>query len=142
MKRVTGVRILVAGVIAAVAAAIIVAIIVLGSPMQQRQLRLDERRVRDLSTIANSISFYASTHETLPPDLSALGKQPGSRCAPVDPDTGTPYEYAVLGTESYRLCAVFAMPSPDMALPYREGEGWTHGSGRQCFERKQKIGKD
>jgi hypothetical protein len=92
----------------------------------------------------NTIGLYASTHEALPPDLSVLGKEPGPRRAPKDPDTGAPYEYAVLNTESYRLCAVFVTASPDAnaAPPYTEREGWTHSTGRQCFERKQKIGKN
>ena len=146
MNRVTGVGILVSAVTGSVVAAVIAAIVVLGSPMEQRQRRLDERRVHDLTTIVNTISLYASTHEALPSELSVLGKQPGPRRAPMDPDTGAPYEYSVLGAESYQLCAVFTMPSPDAsAAPissYAEREGWTHGAGRQCFERKQKIGKN
>jgi type II secretory pathway pseudopilin PulG len=135
---------LVTGVSIAVVAAVVAAIVVMGSPTQQRQRRLDEHRVQDLSTIVNSIGMYASTHEALPPDLSMLGKQPGPRRAPTDPDTGAPYEYTVLGTDSYQLCAVFVTPSPDAntAPPYLEREGWAHGAGRQCFERKQKIGKN
>jgi type II secretory pathway pseudopilin PulG len=144
MTRITGVRILVTGVSLAVLAAVVAAIIVMGSPTQQRQRRLDERRVQDLSTIATTIGIYASAHEALPPDLSVLGKEPGPRRAPKDPETGAPYEYIVLGTESYQLCAVFVTPSADAdtARPYQERDGWTHGAGRQCFERKQKIGKN
>ncbi len=145
MNRATGVRILLTSVIASVAAAVVAAIFVLGSPAQQRQRRLDERRVRDLSTIANSIAMYASTHDALPADLSVLGNEPGPRRAPTDPDTGAPYEYAVLGAESYRLCAVFADPSADGRvqpfIPFAEREGWAHSAGKQCFDRKQKIRK-
>ena len=139
MSGATGPRILIAGVTAAVVAAVVAAIVVLGSPAEQRQRRLDERRVRDLSTIVNSIRVYASAHEDLPPDLAALGKEPGPRQAPTDPDTGAAYEYALIGKEAYRLCAVFTGPS-DATPAYAEREGWAHGAGRQCFERKQKIG--
>lgn len=142
MNRAAGVRILIGVVTAAVIAAVIAAIIVLGSPAQQRQRHLDERRVRDLSSISASINLYASTHGALPPDLAALGKEPGPRRAPNDPDAGTPYEYSVLTDESYRLCATFASPSPETNAPYMERDGWTHAAGRQCFERKQKIGKN
>lgn len=142
MNRTTGVRTLVAGITAAVIAAIIAAIVVLGSPAQQRQRRLDERRVRDLSTIVNAIRLYAGTHEVLPPDLSVLNKQPGLPRAPSDPDTGMPYEYSVLNADSYQLCATFAMPTQDASPPYPETDGWTHSAGRQCFERKQKVGRN
>jgi type II secretory pathway pseudopilin PulG len=146
MNRVTGVRLLITGVCVAVVTAVVTAIVVLGSPTQQRQRRLDEHRVHDLSTIVNTISLYANTHDALPPELSALGKEPGPRRAPTDPGTGAAYEYAVLGTESYQLCAVFTLPSADTAAtrlsPDLETEGWTHAPGRQCFERKQKIGKN
>lgn len=141
MNRTTGVRILVAGVTTAVIAAIVAAIVVLGSPAQQRQRRLDERRVRDLSTIVNAIRLYAATHQALPPDLSALNKQPGLPRAPSDPDTGAPYDYSVLNADSYQLCATFAMPTPDNSQPYVATDGWTHDVGQQCFERKQKVGR-
>jgi len=140
MSSVTGPRILMAGVTAAVVAAVVAAVFVLGSPAEQRQRRLDERRVRDLSTIENSIRAYASTHPDLPSDLAALGREPGPRRAPTDPETGAAYEYSLTGKEAYRLCAVFAGPSAEAASAYAEREGWTHGAGRQCFERKQKIG--
>jgi type II secretory pathway pseudopilin PulG len=142
MNRAAGIRILVAAVTAAVVAAVIGAIVVLGSPAQQRQRHLDERRVRDLSSISATINLYASTHGALPPDLAALGKEPGPRHAPNDPDTGAPYDYSVLTDESYRLCATFALPSPETDAPYMERDGWTHAAGRQCFERKQKAGKN
>jgi len=142
MNRAAGIGILVAAVTAAVVAAVIGAIVVLGSPAQQRQRHLDERRVRDLSSISATINLYASTHGALPPDLAALEKEPGPRHAPNDPDTGMPYEYSVLTDESYQLCATFAMPSPETDGPYMERDGWTHAAGRQCFERKQKAGKN
>jgi hypothetical protein len=141
MNRSTGIRILVAGITAAVIAAIVAAMLVLGPPALQRQRRLDEHRVRDLVAITTSISLYAGTHGALPPNLSALGKEPGPPRAPNDPDTGAPYEYSTLGAESYRLCATFALPSPQTDAPYFGREDWTHDAGRQCFERKQKIGK-
>jgi len=143
MKRATGVRILLVAVTTAVITSIVAAALVLGSPEQQRQRRLDECRVRDLSTIANSINLYVGAHGALPADLSALGKEPGPRRAPSDPGTGSPYEYEVLGSESYRLCAVFTTASADAeTTPYPEREGWSHGMGKQCFERKERIQKN
>ena len=136
-----GVRILLIGVTAVVVAAVIAAIVVLGTPAQQRQRRLDERRVRDLSTIENSIGIYTNMHGALPSDLALLGKEPGSRSAPSDPDTGAAYEYTVIDTESYRLCAVFSAPSSKATSTFMDREEWTHGAGKQCFERRQKPAK-
>lgn len=142
MNRAGGVKLLVSAVTAAVVAAVIAAVVVLGSPAHQRQRHLDERRVRDLSSVTATINLYASTHGALPPDLAALGREPGPRHAPNDPDSGAPYEYSVHGSESYQLCATFALPSPETDASHMERDGWTHAAGRQCFERKQKIDKN
>ena len=145
MNRRTGVNALIATVSVVVVASVIGSAYVLGSPEHQRQRRLDERRVRDLGTITNTISSYAAIHDALPPDLATLGNEPGQRRAPVDPDSGIAYEYFVQGAESYQLCAVFAMASPDRqetsTFSEMGREDWTHGPGRQCFQRKQKLSK-
>jgi hypothetical protein len=145
MNRRTGVNLLIAAVSVVVIASVIGSAYVLGSPEHQRQRRLDERRVRDLGTITNTINSYAVTHDALPPDLSVLGSEPGQRRAPVDPDSSAAYEYSVQSAESYQLCAIFALASPDRQETSTYGEmnreDWTHQAGRQCFKKKQKIGK-
>jgi type II secretory pathway pseudopilin PulG len=140
MNRSTGMKWLAAGVTAAVVVSLVAAAFVIGSPMQQRQRRLDQRRTRDLADIKDSIQQYAKMHESLPPELAALGKEPGSsRPSPTDPDTRALYEYKVLDTDSFQLCAVFSLPSPGSDDPYFDRSQWTHAAGKQCFKYKRKC---
>lgn len=119
----------------AVATTIAVALLTLGSPSQQRQVRLDQRRVEDLQRIDRLAALYWRSHGTLPADLSTLASQPGQRLAITDPVDAAPYAYAVTGTRRFRLCAVFATDTAHRAGPEPLGEEWNHGIGRHCFDR-------
>ena len=142
MKRSAIVKSLAASVTAVVLVSLVAAFWMLGSPAEQRQYRLDQRRISDLAGIVNSISVYAGTHDALPTDLSVFSKESGLPQAPADPLSGVPYDYVVLGPQTYRICATFATSSNAAMPDYLDSQGWTHLAGRQCFERKQKIGKD
>src|SRR5580698_2076690 len=125
-------------VTAVVAASVVAAIVMLGGPGAQRQRKMDEVRVQNLTFIALSINGYFTRHKELPADLDALVKEPGYRISRLDPDTGKPYGYEILGATSYRLCADFSV---DSATDSPQGYGayvsvdWAHGSGHQCFDR-------
>ena len=120
-----------------VVATIVAAIVVMGSPSTQRLSRLDERRVTDLGNLTQAIQAYREAHDRLPADLPVLAAEPGSRLAIVDPGTGQPYGYAVLGAREYQLCARFdtdtaaTMEPPVAWVP---GD-WNHGIGTRCFKR-------
>ena len=124
----------------AVVATLICAMIVLGPPGAQRQRKLDEVRVQDLSGIEMSVNGYFRVHHALPAGLAVLAKEPGYRVARADPDTGKAYGYEVLGDDSYRLCADFATdPStlePANSNMVYSNVAWAHGRGHQCFDRK------
>lgn len=125
-----------AGVI--VVATIAAAISVMGLPSAQRDLRMDQRRVRDLSRLVEVINSHVDHHESLPTTLDALAKQPGRRLAIADPGDGSRYTYEVIGDRKFRLCAVFATDT-GTAVDGNErwmDDGWVHGAGRHCFERK------
>jgi type II secretory pathway pseudopilin PulG len=123
---------------AVVAAAVIAALVVLGAPSMQRQRKMDGVRVRDLTTIASFVNGYFTRHKTLPPDLATLAKEPGYRVAQSDPETGKPYDYQILDTTSYRLCADFATDSAsessDVYAIY-PNVNWAHAQGHHCFDR-------
>src|SRR5690606_16652197 len=119
-----------------VCATLVAAIVVLDSPPQQREQRLDARRVQDLQQLGNAIEAYHAGHKALPADLAALrAEMPGWNLAPGDPASGTPYSYEVLGERSYRLCAEFTTDTAAAeASPYGPVvDAWKHGAGRQCF---------
>jgi hypothetical protein len=143
MSRVGSLRLFVAAVTFVVAATVVAAIIVLGSPAEQRQLHLDERRVADLIGIKHAVTLYVLRQSRLPPDLAAVADQPGTRIHKLDPETGAAYEYSVVGELSYRLCAVFARRSEDPRTPapyFNEG-GWEHEAGHQCFDQVEALKK-
>jgi type II secretory pathway pseudopilin PulG len=126
-------------IVAAVAilATVAAAIYVMGAPGAQRQHRLDERRVADLSAIQQAVEAHHREHGVLPPDLPTLAARPGLGLAIVDP-AGQQYAYLPEGRRGYRLCAVFATDTADAR---RTGfapanHEWAHGVGRTCFVRR------
>jgi hypothetical protein len=114
-----------------VIATLVAAIGVMGTPSQQRLVRLDERRVGDLDRIVDAIREHG-----LPRDLATLARTPGERLSIVDPVDGQPYEFAPLGKDRFRLCAHFATDTAKVVSDswYQRGI-WSHGQGRHCFDR-------
>ena len=131
-------RPLTAATIIAVTGGIAYALFLMGTPAQQRDLRLDNERISDLSNIASNIDQYWGLNDALPAQLSDLYGPRYNLNRIDDPETGTPYEYRALdGLESaeYELCAVFATDtaeSPRRAAGYSD-TAWVHGKGRVCF---------
>lgn len=132
-----------------VLAALVGGFVVMGSPFAQRDYRLDETRVNDLSQIQWEIVNYWQNKDELPDELSMLEDSLRAFRVPTDPITGAPYEYTKTGELSFELCAVFARGSRDDGIgrgpfPDRLGSSdtflggennWEHDAGRQCFER-------
>jgi len=118
---------------AVVVAAIVAGIIVLGAPTVQRQRRLDERRVFDLTTIESAITVHWHRHGALPANLAALSAEPGLHPNTRDPTTGVSYEYEIVAPDAYRLCAVFAFDSAADPVERAMASSWSHGAGRHCF---------
>lgn len=122
-----------------VAATVIAAIVMLGAPSVQRQRKMDEVRVQNLTAIALSVNGYFARHKELPADLDSLAKEPGYHIPRSDPDTGKSYGYQILAAASYRLCADFAGDSATADSPQFYNAyvnvNWAHGRGHQCFDR-------
>lgn len=123
-----------------VVATLAAALWTMDSPSTQRNLRLDQRRVNELEQLTSMVSLWHDEHGRLPKTLAELASQPGWSPAVRDPASGQPYEYAVISTRGYRLCAVFATSTaePD---PARRGARWhdarwLHPAGRHCFDRE------
>ena len=121
-------------VTAAVIAAVVAGIYVLGSPSEERARRLDERRVQDLSGIAQAVDLYWTRESRFPGSLDQLQADTGAGITVSDPSTGAPYDYRQLEDGKYELCASFEGDSRDSN---RLDNGfWTHRAGRQCFQRE------
>jgi hypothetical protein len=150
-----------------VVASISYSFMIIGSPMTQRALRLDDRRVNDLQNLQYQVINYWQQKEELPKDLTALSNPLSGYSVPVEPEfeKGKKYEYAVKGKLTFELCATFSLPIPkgwreyssggvipmiayekdasSISYPYPGGgvnESWDHQEGRTCFERT--IDKD
>lgn len=129
---------------AVVALGIILGFFVAGSPFEQRLKRFDEQRVYNLQVIQDQIISYWTSKGRLPATLADLTDSISGFQAPADPETGTPYEYAVTGPLSFRLCANFKTDSERSAgaikaVPpvYYDGMNynWDHAAGPACFDR-------
>lgn len=127
-----------------------------GTPAEQRKVRLDDQRVSDLSNIQFQVIDHYQRTQALPTSLDALTNDITGYVAPVDPETGASYQYSVIqpGADAeplndhptFELCADFNLASqtalnasePMMAysypgLPYEQN--WNHTAGRACFDR-------
>jgi len=119
--------------IAVVVAVVIVGVILLDSPAQERLRRLDERRVDDLRSISAELDFYWTREGALPSSLEELSNEAGVFIELHDPETGQPYEYRVLGSNTYELCAQFSRDTAEERDHFYR-DYWSHSAGRQCFE--------
>ena len=126
-------KVLAASATAIVAGAVIAAIL-LDPPGEQRRRKMDSRRVEDLMSIQRSVAEYWSRHRALPPDLAALGREPGLLVPSNDPETGAAYAYEATGPRSYRLCAEFARSTSERPWIPAYLESWSHGAGRHCYD--------
>ncbi len=121
---------------------------IIGTPQSQRQYRIDEQRVNDLTQIQSQIVYgYFQPKRVLPSSLDALKDPISGWVVPKDPESGAAYEYKTIGTLSFELCATFTNASRSAqnngstrpAAVYMGGkeisENWQHKAGRTCFAR-------
>lgn len=115
---------------------VVAAIYLMGSPGEQRRMRIDAGRVDDLAAIEEAVRAHAVEHERLPADLAAL-KHPGRVLLLEDREGRGAYEYAIVDPKRFRLCATFDTDTakrPTIEYPASLAK-WAHGAGRQCFTR-------
>jgi len=123
----------------AVAVSVVWGIVLVGSPLTQRERRFDEQRVSDLRIIAEgirSIVYDKGAYDPgririkpIPQSLDQAAEQAEyQRMNTQDPQTGEPYGYTVLSSNTLELCATFTTER-DQAFDIF----WNHPSGRHCF---------
>ena len=121
-------------VAAVVAAVAVVAVVVLGfvktrGPSAQRLYRTDQKRIQNLSQLANELNVqYNRRDKQLPETLDDAQKTKY-----LDPVTGQPPVYTPKPPNKYTLCATFSTDSTkeesDPSFHF-----WTHSAGSKCFE--------
>jgi hypothetical protein len=131
-------------VVGLVSGAVIVGFFVVGSPFAQRDNRLDERRVGDLSIIQSQLINYWQNKGALPAKLDDLNSDISGFRVPVDPKTGQAYTYTTSSDRVFSLCADFQTstrgldyrPTAVNPVPYEELQSnWFHDAGHHCFDR-------
>lgn len=147
-------------VISVVFVGIIAAFVSIGSPATQRERRFDTLRVNHLQMIQSELLRYWQSKGSLPAEVSQLKDDISGFRVPVDPETGSDYEYRTKSDDSFQLCATFSRGSesdsartypmvrkpmiPRVLYPAEPfgpyGEAFAHASGRVCFDRA--IDKD
>ncbi len=143
-----------------VLAGIVWAFCVIGSPMAQRALRFDQRRIEDLQSIQWQVINRWQQKGTFPETLEELSDPISSYMVPKDPEfeKGRVYEYKKIRGLTFELCATFSKPMPKGWVEYGKGgygevrpmqdvavssmpypgareDSWDHDAGRTCFER-------
>ena len=113
---------------AVVGGALAAALYLGGSPGEQRLVRMDDKRVRDLNVLANAVQFFWQEQGELPADLQTLLDGRRLNQLPVDPASGLGYGYAP-ATDSFELCATFDRASSDSSERYF----WAHPAGEHCY---------
>jgi len=122
---------------------IISGFVIVGSPAKQRASRFDEQRVNDLTNIQYQVTNYWQRTGKLPDTIQSLNDPLSNYSAPVDPESGEPYEYSVQSNSSFHICATFALAALDPnssslqpSSPMIERQpNWGHAAGRTCFNR-------
>mgnify|MGYP001579580366 CR=1 FL=1 len=127
---------------------IILGFVFVGSPAKQRQIRIDDQRVTDLSMLQSGVVDFYARKQVLPANQSELSNPLNYFTVPMDPVTGSVYEYTVKSQYTFELCADFATESTGLSdagsasvssKPYGEydsySQNWEHAAGRTCFER-------
>ena len=131
-------RWMLAGVITVVAAiALVMGLSMIDAPWTARERHLDERRIQDLSLIADAVDRYWNQRHTLPEAIAEVAGEATTIITTSDPITREPYEYRRESAETFLLCAAFTLANPVGVPDYRAGKSeprrWQHGIGRQCF---------
>jgi hypothetical protein len=121
-------------VIAITVLSLIGGVYLIGSPTKLRNMRDDDQREADLSSLRYSIvNYYQSKNGTLPKTLDEISLgNPYDNFLPVDPATSKPYGYKLSATKlvdgknfpAFELCAVFAQDSNERKV---QGNGFGRG---------------
>jgi hypothetical protein len=112
----------------AVVGAVVTGLSIIGKPSEQRLVRLDERRVMDLRTLAGAVVRYRSQRQVLPARAEDVIDGQITTRLPLDPESQQPYEYRAIDAGHYELCATFSARSREPSNDF-----WFHEAGRRCF---------
>lgn len=116
---------------------------IISSPAESRAFKFDNERVNDLINLSYIINDYYQQNNNKLPDNLSLPQFINYR----DPETDQPYEYKVVASDKYELCATFSLaaatgPESGLPKPVNDADIFSHGAGRQCFNRTVILNKN
>lgn len=124
-----------------VSIAVVWGLLIVGGPATGRTQRLDEQRISDLRAIQNEVlniaygdkryqpTPVATLPKSLPKTIQEIEAQATyQRLNITDPATSVPYEYRVVQSTSFELCATF-----DLERQASYDIFWDHPAGRHCY---------
>ena len=144
MEHAAGSRYVGIGVLGVVLGSVVGGMMLIGSPMMQRDLRIDNQQVSDLSSISQSALSYWQQTKKIPATLDEMENDLGWYQIPKSPEGQPAYEYVPVSDLSFKVCATFKRESTDdinANVMYQgqgfveEGEQWKHKAGYTCFTR-------
>jgi len=122
---------------------IIYGVIQNGSPFMLRAQQMDAQRINDLTNIQSQIVYSEWQNKGIvPTSLDSLNDPISGFTVPKDPENSQNYEYKMISTNSFELCATFKTDNnktkqTNIIPTYSDSikENWQHTVGRVCFER-------
>ncbi|MHC4767328.1 MAG: hypothetical protein ACYTEI_01295 [Planctomycetota bacterium] len=118
-------------------------LVLAGSPLVERQRKLDEKRVIDVRTIAQTAMEYvyqgddyrwreqAEPQRALPETLQQLAQLSERHRVPLEGPKDEPYIHRVLDVNRFEVCATFSFPAERSrwTAPF-----WDHSAGGHCYQ--------
>lgn len=127
---------------------IVFGFLTIGSPKTQRLLNYDNKKINDLISIDQQITYFYQNNLKIPQNLSELNNLGGYYYPPKDNQYNIDYSYKPKNKTEYSLCANFNLDidSRDKIFydrvkmaPYElsyQDNNWNYKKGEYCFERK------
>lgn len=111
------------------------AFLIVESPSEARDRKLDEKIIGNFNTIKYAIDDYYYKNEKLPDDLSDLkNKTDNVMLSLVNPITNLEYVYELIDSKSYNLCTDFSSSNILNTVDYY-GNLWQHDKGYYCIKK-------
>ena len=118
--------------------ALVAGAFIMDSPAKARSQKQDQAILQNFSTLQNAIQTYDSQNKKLPSKLEDLlaGSYGILRSDLTEVKTNKIYDYKIVDSNNYQLCATFALSnlnSDGLGDEYLDRQ-WQHDSGYQCIK--------
>jgi len=116
-----------------IVAGFISALLMVESPSEARERKLDEKIVSSLNNIQYSIDDYYYRYEKIPESLEELDVDN------INPVSGIEYGYNLINGTEYELCTEFSSSNLEKAYNYYDSS-WKHDKGYVCIKKEVSSG--